>query len=773
MIDWVERYQTEINQVFSEENKHRLMLKVESTIAQALAETGIIPKEAAEEIKINAVPEKVKLSRVKEIEAETNHDIMALVKAIAEQCPNYGGYVHYGATSQDINDTVLGLQLKEAKKILLQSITEVRKALTKLALRYRDLPAIGRTHGQHAIPITMGFKFANFLYELSIAQKRLDNTKVEYGKLSGAVGTYAALSTDKPEKVFLRLLELETPPIKTQVISRFFLADYSLSLALVASVYDRIAKEIRNLQRTEIGEVMEPFKKKQVGSSTMPQKRNPHKSERVCGISRFIQSQVNSMLQNISLEHERDLTNSSLERITIPTITILTHYITKQLSYILNGLKINKDNVRRNLYYLQGRQLAERIMIALSNSLGRQKAHEILNELSDAKDFEEAVKNHPDIRAVLSPNKIEELLNPETYTGLATKKVDEILSIYGIFEKGEQIGRYFQTQKEEIFEPFLKVVKKTSNGTILSEKAFARGIKIGDKVIGVTTDGVGTKLFIAQMANKHDTVGIDCVAMNVNDLIAAGFIPVGFVDYLAIKKDDTELLNQIAKGLEKGCDISEMPLLGGETAVVPEMINGPGENPYDLAGTAIGIGEMNLLVDGSRINKGDKIIGLLSNGLHSNGYTLARKVLLQHYDINDNFPWGTKVGEELLKPTKIYVKPIKKLLEKEIPITGMVHVTGGGITKLKRLNTELHFKINQWPEIPPIFSEIQEKGLVSLPQMFETFNMGIGFIIIVPSPYVEKTIEILKEEKESPIVLGEVISEGHKISLEVFGVKYE
>ena len=765
MIDWVSRYKTELNDVFSEEKKHELMLQIEAALAKALAEHNIIPQEAAEEISNACKPETVLIHRVKAIEEEISHDIMALVKAIAEKCPKYGGFVHFGATSQDINDSLLGLQLSQAKRILNQAINDVRADLTTLSLKYKDLTAIGRTHGQHAVPITMGFKFANFLYELWLAQDRFKRVQVNLGKLSGATGTYAALGTQKVEKTFLRKLGLTTPPIKTQVITRVFLAEYVTSLAIIVSVLERIANEIRNLQRTEIAEIFEPFGKKQVGSSTMPQKRNPHKSERVVGIAKVIKSQVNAALQNIPLEHERDLTNSSLERIIIPTVSILTHYILKQTHFILSNLTINETNVLRNLNLTKGRQLAERIMIALSNEIGRQKAHEILRTLAEAENFDLAVRTHPEIASALSQDKLDHLLRPETYVGLAPMLAEKIAQEYGVFPDKPLYA------PEEDLTPLLKAVEATAKESVLNTEAFARGVEANGIIIGGTTDGVGTKLFVAQLADIHSTIGIDCVAMNVNDLVASGFEPIAFVDYIAITEIDQRILEEIAKGLMVGCKIAEIPLLGGETAVVPEMIRGPGSIPYDLSGTAIGKATKEDLVDGSNIKTGDVIIGLPSNGLHSNGYTLARKILFRKYDLNDMLPWGISLKDELLKPTKIYLKAWRSLKQAKIPVRGMVHVTGGGVLKLKRLGKRKYI-LSSWPEIPPIFKEIQKIGELSDEIMFSTFNMGIGFMFIVPPEFVEETVNALATSGDHPFVLGRIGEKPEEIVLEFSGVSF-
>jgi len=374
----------------------------------------------------------VTLERTLEIEHETHHDIMAMVKAMAEQAPEHGGLVHYGATSQDINDSVLALQLRECRDALLESCREVRAELTKLAAEHRDTVCIGRTHGQHAIPVTMGFKFANHLYELSEAQTYLERVKL-LGKFHGAVGTFASLGgSDDVKRLVMEELALEAAPITTQVVTRLHLADFAFALSAITAALERLCKEIRNLARNEVGEMMEGFGAKQVGSSTMPQKRNPHKSERICGLARVVRAQLQPLMETVALEHERDLTNSSLERVVLPTGIVLAHYTLIESRNLLRKLVVLPEGVERNLRAGNGRQVAERIMMALADKLGRQEAHEILRTTASADDFEAALRAHDKVSGALTGEEITLLLDPTTYVGRAPTLVDEIVAAYGV-----------------------------------------------------------------------------------------------------------------------------------------------------------------------------------------------------------------------------------------------------------------------------------------------------------------------------------------------------
>ncbi|MFX0123946.1 MAG: adenylosuccinate lyase [Candidatus Hodarchaeota archaeon] len=424
------RYRTSIADIFEEEKQLELQLLVERKLAEANADYGKIPQEAAKEINQFVRLKNIPLKRVKEIEKETQHDLFSVVLAATEVCPNYGQYIHLGATSSDIQDTVTALQLKKAKDVLLEHMDNLLLVLIRLAKKYRDLVCIGRTHGKHAIPITYGFKFANFLNELYITKENLMKNTI-YGKLSGAVGTYAAYGTNEIEKDVMQKLGLESSMISTQVVPRIVYFNFISSIIAVGAVLDKLAKELRNLQRTEIGEVSEAFGKKQVGSSTMPQKQNPWRLERINGIARYLRSLLPSTVENVSLDHERDMSNSSTERIIIPQVITLTDFSLLEMIEILNGLTINEENVERNLFLLKGRQCSEKLLVKLTSSIGRQRAHKIIHNLTKEEDFVYAVKNHPQIRTLFSDKEIDEILDPLTYIGLAPEIVDLVVKNIG------------------------------------------------------------------------------------------------------------------------------------------------------------------------------------------------------------------------------------------------------------------------------------------------------------------------------------------------------
>jgi adenylosuccinate lyase len=265
---------------------------------------------------------------------------------------------------------------------------------------------------------------------MTVAERFLERVEI-VGKFSGAVGTFASLGTRAVQASIMSQLGLAAAPISTQVVSRLHYADFVFALSALAAALERLGKEVRNLQRSEINELSEGFGEKQVGSSTMPQKRNPHKSERVCGLARVVRAQLDPTLETVSLEHERDLTNSSAERITLPTAACLTHYILTEMAGVLRALHVDGAAVARNLRAGGGRQCAERVMLALAGKLGRQEAHEILKAHAAADDFVAALKGDARVAGALTPAEIDALLDPEGYTGLAAQVTDAVVASHG------------------------------------------------------------------------------------------------------------------------------------------------------------------------------------------------------------------------------------------------------------------------------------------------------------------------------------------------------
>ena len=299
-------------------------------------------------------------------------------------------------------------------------------------------------------------------------------------------------------------------------------------------------------------------------------------------------------------------------------------------------------------------------------------------------------------------------------------------------------------------------------GTVLEDIGHYAGlIDLGkSSALALHTDGVGTKVLVAQMMNKFDTIGIDCVAMNVNDIICLAAEPIAFLDYIALKKMDKDLIKEISKGLVLGAKEASIAIVGGETAIMPDVIDGEGDKAFDLVGMVLGIISKKQVITGNQIMKDDIIIGVESSGIHSNGYSLVRKVLLSKYGVEENVGLNVSLGEELLKPTRIYVNPILEILRKTKP-SGLAHITGGGFSKLTRLveTRKLGFRIDNMPKLLPIFDLIQDEGKISNLEMYRTFNMGIGFCIIAPSMEVERIQSILRQHRIVSTKIGKIVKD--------------
>ena len=423
------RYGTpEMKTVWSEENRFCCVVSAETALVSALASCGIIPEADANAVSSHA--HEATLARAKEIEAEIGHDLMGMVKALSEVCGEAGRYVHFGATSSDILDTATGLQLKQALDILDAKLEGFLAVLLNRAEETKHLVCIARTHGQHALPMTYGLRFAVWAEEIARHRLRISEIRprAAVGKLTGAVGTLASLGKDglRVQAEMMRRLGLSDAGLTTQVIARDRYAN-------IASTLEKIAVAVRSLQRTEIGEVSEPFGKNQVGSSTMPHKRNPVKCEQVCGLSRIIRGMVEPALLNNTLWDERDLTNSASERITFPEASVLTDHCLKVMTAVISGLEIHEDAVKRNLDLLQGVNLAESVMLELTRrGMPRQDAHEIirrasLQALDERRPLAEILSAVPGVAELLPAEEIAGFFTAESYLGLSVEQTESLI----------------------------------------------------------------------------------------------------------------------------------------------------------------------------------------------------------------------------------------------------------------------------------------------------------------------------------------------------------
>ena len=378
----IERYsRKEISHIWELENKFRIWLDIEIAVCEARAERGEIPEEELKTIKKKADFE---VARILEIEDEVHHDVIAFLTAVGEKVGPASRHIHYGLTSSDIVDTALSIQLRKSGGIILQGIEKLISVLKSLALKYKDAPCMGRSHGVHAEPTTFGVKMAVLYEEFRRNHDRIASAveSVSYGKFSGAVGTYSNIDPEIERRV-CKKLGLKPDPISTQVIQRDRHAEFMAALAICAGSLDKLATEIRHLQRTEVREVEEPFQKGQKGSSAMPHKRNPILCERISGISRVVKANMNVALDDMTLWHERDISHSSAERIILPDSTIGLDYLIHRMIFVMENLHVYPQNMLANISRSGGLFYTQSLMLALvDKGLSRDQAYKLVQDIA-------------------------------------------------------------------------------------------------------------------------------------------------------------------------------------------------------------------------------------------------------------------------------------------------------------------------------------------------------------------------------------------------------
>ncbi|MCW5936231.1 MAG: adenylosuccinate lyase [Fimbriimonadaceae bacterium] len=404
--------------IWSRKAKYERWLEVEVAVCEAWAEAGVVPKEDLAQIRERAA---FSLERSDEIEKETRHDLMAFVRNVSEEVSKGGSaasrWIHYGLTSYDVIDTSLGMMLRDSCDVLLKSSERLGEEMARLFERYGQEPCIGRTHGIHAEPITFGHKVQGWYLELerSKARLRAARDEVAVGKISGAVGIHAHAGFDLERKV-CEALELSPDPNSTQIVARDRMANLLCVLAVFAGSLERVATELRNLQRTEILEVQEAFASGQTGSSAMPHKRNPWNSETVCGLARVVRANAHAMLESIMTWHERDLSSSSVERIILPDTFHLVDFMLARLTTILSGLHVDSERMIENIRLMGDLVFSEHLMMALiEKGMSREAAYKVAQRHASAawsgNDFRASVAADPEVAALLAPEELESAMN--------------------------------------------------------------------------------------------------------------------------------------------------------------------------------------------------------------------------------------------------------------------------------------------------------------------------------------------------------------------------
>lgn len=422
----------EMGHIWSERNEFDTMLQVEILACEAQAELGVIPKEAAKVIREKADFE---VERIHEIEKETNHDIISFVTAVGEHVGEEAKYIHLGLTSTDVKDTALGYMMKQACDILLADLHKFHDVLRRRAVEFKYTPMVGRTHGIHGEPITFGLKMCLWMAEIERDIERLEHAKknVAVGKLSGAVGTYSVVDPFV-EKYVCEKLGLEPVKIATQVVQRDRHAELCSTIAIIGSTLDKIALEIRHLQRTEVREAEEYFSPKQKGSSAMPHKRNPITCERICGLARVLRGNAQAALEDVALWHERDISHSSVERVILPDSTITLDYMLHLVTRVIDKLLVYPENMKKNLELTGGLIFSQRVLTALvdkgafrDNAYRWVQRHAMARWL-EGKDFLAGLKSDEDIKKYLTDEEIEACFDPHAML----KHVDTIMGRFGL-----------------------------------------------------------------------------------------------------------------------------------------------------------------------------------------------------------------------------------------------------------------------------------------------------------------------------------------------------
>jgi len=429
----IERYTSQaMGRIWSLKNRYQKFLDVEILASEAWAELGVIPREAAALIAANA---RFDVGRIDALEQETRHDVVAFTRSVAESLGAESRYFHYGLTSYDIVDTALSILLVEAAALLHNGLAELDQVLTEKALRYKQTPTIGRTHGVHAEPTSLGLKFALWLAENRRNIKRLERATaaISVGKISGAVGNYAHIDPFIEEYVCHKL-GLEAAAISTQILQRDRHAEFVSTLALIGASLEKIALEIRNLQRTETRELEEPFYRGQKGSSAMPHKKNPVTSEKICGLARLLRGYAVTALENVALWHERDISHSSVERVILPDSTIALDHMLQQTIRIVSEIVVNEKQLAANLELTGGLIYSQRVLLELVEcGLSREEAYDLvqgyaLQAWESGLRFRDLLKSDQLITEKLGHKKLEACFNPDYYL----QRVDYIYKRLGL-----------------------------------------------------------------------------------------------------------------------------------------------------------------------------------------------------------------------------------------------------------------------------------------------------------------------------------------------------
>lgn len=431
----IERYSlSPMKEIWELEAQYQRWLDVELSVVRTFEEMNKAPKGTAEKIKQNAL---IDVEKILSIEEVTRHDVIAFIKGITEDMGDEARFFHMGMTSSDVVDTAWSIAMRDAMKLIIEKNQQLIKVLKKGATQYKDTVTLGRTHGIHAEPTAFGLKWLSWLSEAQRNQVRLEEAlrEISQGKISGAVGNYANI-TPEVEEAALTKLDLKVCQCSTQIVPRDVHSQYLFSLALLGASVERIALEIRHLQKSEVQEAQEPFRKGQRGSSAMPHKKNPIISERLCGMARLLRSNADASLENIALWHERDISHSSIERVIIPDSCLIAYYMLDKTIWMMDNLVVNEKNMMKNFQQSYNLVYSQRVMLKLiEKGISREEAYktiqgEALICWNEAKDFKRAILKNEKITEILTPQEIEDIFKPDHY-------LQNVNAIYNRFGLGD------------------------------------------------------------------------------------------------------------------------------------------------------------------------------------------------------------------------------------------------------------------------------------------------------------------------------------------------
>lgn len=429
----IDRYMMpKMREIWSEENKFRKWLEVEIAACEAWASLGKVPREALAKIRRKAAFD---IKRINEIEKETQHDLIAFLTSVAEKVGRESRFIHMGLTSYDVEDTARSIQMREAANLIIKDIEDLVKIIKRRAKEEKSTVMMGRTHGVHAELITFGLKLLVWVAELERDLERMQHARevVSVGKISGAVGTYAAVDP-RVEEIVCKKLKLQPSPASTQVLQRDRHAEFMTTLAVVAATLEQFATEIRNLQRTEVWEVEEPFAKGQKGSSAMPHKKNPITCERISGLARIVRGNAVAALENVALWHERDITHSSVERVILPDSCLLVDYMLQKFAWVMDGLVVFPQNMRKNIDKSGGTVFSQKLLLALTDKgLTREEAYKIVQTVAmksrnTGRNMRELMLEDREALKRLSPDEINKIFDIRSHL----KNIDVIFRRFGL-----------------------------------------------------------------------------------------------------------------------------------------------------------------------------------------------------------------------------------------------------------------------------------------------------------------------------------------------------